>query len=441
MNSSTAKHNGYTLVELSVVLVIISLLTAGGLSLGVGMVNQAAHVDTSKILNQIEQSLHDYYTVNGNLPCPAAQNLAIDHADFGREVNGGACNTTGAISGTSYNNNVRIGMVPVRTLGLSDRAASDKYGNRILYAVTRQLTDSSIFGANDGAVQVMPASGGAILTDAAYFLWSAGKDHKGAPLYSTAAISTTCSGAALDAENCDNDNVFRDAPFNNGDVTATFFDDQTRWAPKFHLAAMSSSSDTLWAASGDANLFSVGTDGQTSNTNVGIGTDTPASRLQVSGSITADDIHLYPQNPSPASVSYYVHFRDAASPSAKRSWVLYSRNSNGAFTLRPTEDDGSWKASSTIALGIDPTDGSVGIGTDSPTEKLDVNGTAQATAFKGNGAQLTSLGACVARDTTFSTWASCPSGMSWVIGFSGGTSIAMPAANYWHTTTAWICCK
>lgn len=48
-------NSAYTLVELSVVLVIISLLTAGGLTLGAGMVNQAAHVDTGKILSQIDQ--------------------------------------------------------------------------------------------------------------------------------------------------------------------------------------------------------------------------------------------------------------------------------------------------------------------------------------------------------------------------------------------------
>lgn len=137
---------GYTLVELSVVLVIISLLTAGGLTLGAGMVNQAAHVDTSKLLDQIDESLRDYYTVNGRLPCPAARNLALTNAEFGREVAGGACNVTTAISGTAYSNNVRIGMIPVRTLGLSDRAAADKYGNRILYAVTRQLTDASFLG-------------------------------------------------------------------------------------------------------------------------------------------------------------------------------------------------------------------------------------------------------------------------------------------------------
>lgn len=80
---------GYTLMELSVVLVIISLLTAGGLSMGVGMVNRAAHLDTAKILEQINDSLRDYYVVNSRLPCVASLTTPITDSSFGTElVNG-----------------------------------------------------------------------------------------------------------------------------------------------------------------------------------------------------------------------------------------------------------------------------------------------------------------------------------------------------------------
>jgi prepilin-type N-terminal cleavage/methylation domain-containing protein len=387
--SAQTKTSGYTLVEISVVLVIISLLTAGGLTLGAGMVNQAAHIDTGKILNQIDQSLRDYYTVNGRLPCPAARDLAITDTNFGREVNGGACNSTGAITGTSYSNDVRIGMIPVRALGLSDRAASDKYGNRILYAVTRQLTDASVFGASDGAVHVLPATGAEILDDAAYFVWSAGKDHKGAPLYTTAATPTTCSGTALDAENCDNDNIFRDAPFNNGEVVANFFDDHARWVPKFHLTAAESHSDTLWAANGDANLYSVGTDTNTANTNVGIGTTAPSAsmKLHVMGNIQADGGGLLARSGAPT-----LYLRDT---NARSSMV--HMNDNKLYLLRGDGNDSTaWDSSRPFVL--DMATNYVGIGEETPDEKLHVMGSIR--ADQGNLQARGTSGSVYLRDTT-----------------------------------------
>lgn len=294
MNLFVQRAAGYTLVEISVVLVIISLLTAGGLTLGTGMVNQAAHIDTAKILDQLNQSLKDYYVVNGVLPCPAPLDTAINNSAFGDEVNGGSCAPADSIPGGTEvftTATVITGMIPVRTLGLSSKSASDKYGNRIVYSVTRGLTDESTFGTTLGTIRVNDGSGNAILLDAAFFLASPGKNHLGAYAYSTGNKFSNCTTASnLDGENCDyNGNaIFRDAPFNNGN-TASFFDDLTRWAPRYHLTAQTTSSSSLWSADGaGADIYSVGTDGQTATGNVGIGTDNPSERLSVKGNVAIE---------------------------------------------------------------------------------------------------------------------------------------------------------
>lgn len=283
---------GFTLVELSIVIIIVGLLTAGGLAVGSSMIERAAYIDTQKLISQLQQTLRDYYVVNGRLPCVARLNDTPGSGTFGTEIT--TCLTSTATPGDTERDDtgnpaVRIGMVPVRTLGLPDSAAQDKYGNRIIYAVTEMLTSAADFGSQLGGITVKDASGNDILTDAVYFLGSTGRDRKGGYAYQTASIPTACgSSDNLDVLNCTLTTAdFRDAPYNNGDVENRFFDDITSWAPKFHFTATDTESNSLWAASGN-NIYSVGTDGNTSTTNVGIGTASPAEKLHVTGSLQVD---------------------------------------------------------------------------------------------------------------------------------------------------------
>jgi prepilin-type N-terminal cleavage/methylation domain-containing protein len=298
-------RHGFTLVELSIVLIIVSLLASGGLAISASMVDRAAYTDTQKQLKMIEDALHDFYTVNGRLPCVARVNSPMNDANFGVEIETNGCDAAtpdvagdGIWRAVAANGPVRVGMVPVRTLGLQDIAARDKYGNRILYAVTEDLTRTSSFGSASGALVVEDVNDTEILDDAAYVLVSNGKDRKGAYLYQTGALDFGCASGFGEADrlNCDtHDEFFRDAPFNPGEVANTYFDDLIRWAPKFHFTANTTISSSLWAvdSTNPDSIISVGSDGNTVTGNVGIGVTNPQTKLHVSDAIRTDSRRIY----------------------------------------------------------------------------------------------------------------------------------------------------
>ena len=345
---------GFTLLELTVVLVILGVLATGGLVAGAGMVEQAAKSDSEEIVKLAEKSLKDFYTVNGRLPCVARMNANPGTALFGAELD---C-TAAAVAGESWRSGgVRIGMLPVRTLGLSDTTAADKYNSRLLYVVTEALTNAAGFGGSNGAIIIQDANNNNVTSAAAYAVISPGKDRKGGRVYKTGATPTACSAGTLDSTNCDMDATFRDAPFNDGSVPASFFDDIIRWVPAFHLRASESESANVWAAGGDASVYSVGTDSNTTNTNVGIGTNAPQWKLDVGG---AGNAGVYSRLGGMAIVT----------ADSGHEWWTGSYTSAGPWQLtRRKVSDGTATSSLTMTPG-----GAMGVGTDSPGYRLHVSG-------------------------------------------------------------------
>lgn len=354
-------QSGFTLVELSIVIIIVGLLTAGGLAVGSSMVERAAYIDTQKHIRQIQQSLRDYYVVYGRLPCVARFTDVPGNSTFGVELPNCISNfsTPGNTArDTSGNPPVRIGMLPVRTLGLPDSAAQDKYGNRIVYAVTEAMTDIGEFGDNPGAITIRDVADNAILTEAVYFVASNGRDRKGAYSYLNGTINTACgSSDNRDVLNCTlNTAEFRDAPYNNGDIEDMFFDDITSWAPKYHFTATDTKSSSLWATAGP-HIYSVGTDGNPSTTNVGIGTASPAEGASLSfGNTTGDKIYLYGTTGSQYGLGIYSS--ELRSFAGSTGMTTFGNQNAGTFTER---------------MRLTGT-GNLGVGTTAPAERIHTSG-------------------------------------------------------------------
>jgi prepilin-type N-terminal cleavage/methylation domain-containing protein len=118
------QQGGFSLIELAIVLIIVSLL-AGGLMMTLSAQQEnSAIAETQRRLNDARDSLLGFAAANGRLPCPAAPATSGVEAPLG----GGACS------------NNWDGFLPAVTLGITPTNESgyalDAWGNPIRYAVT-----------------------------------------------------------------------------------------------------------------------------------------------------------------------------------------------------------------------------------------------------------------------------------------------------------------
>lgn len=185
--------SGFSLVELSVVLMIISITLAGALDLSINVAESEKIETTEERIARIERAMEDYVFREKRLPCPAGAALRSEEANYGT---GGAI-TPGAgaqaCPNASHNDGtIYAGAVPVRDLGLSDKYMLDGWDRRFLYAVDNTFAnnettntncdsdDACFFRATTGGIRIETVAGGAISSDAAYAVVSHGNNGLGA---------------------------------------------------------------------------------------------------------------------------------------------------------------------------------------------------------------------------------------------------------------------
>lgn len=244
----TARRSAFSLLELAVVLVLLSLVVGFGVNIGQNAVKHSTRLAMLEKMSLIKQALDDYANRNGYLPCPANPQLLPSNPLFGQQnrnfVAGAGCENSGGVFNAD---NVWFGMLPVQSLGLDDSYAVDEWGNKLTYAVSENHIGTNaadrgfssyatqqgtiIVDSNTIAVPVRLSTTftGAPGTGATYVVVSHGKNARGAyPLNGTAPI-VACSGS-IEAENCDRTNrTFFDAEYNEGNQATTQFDDYVVW--------------------------------------------------------------------------------------------------------------------------------------------------------------------------------------------------------------------
>jgi prepilin-type N-terminal cleavage/methylation domain-containing protein len=187
-----SKPSAFSLIELSVVITIVALITAATLSLNVSSANSNKVKITNERIKAIYDAMGMYLAKNAKLPCVAPINLAKTNSSYGIA---GDCTTTPS-SGSGYwisntFSTIYYGMVPVQTLNLPVDTAEDGWGSKFAYVVLKGSTNASKFwnlgdsdnrvgGTRVGAYKKIGSTVSIITTDALFAIISYGPNKYGA---------------------------------------------------------------------------------------------------------------------------------------------------------------------------------------------------------------------------------------------------------------------
>ncbi len=150
------KKKAYTLLELSIVLLVFSVLMGGGITATTSMINGSKQELTSQRMGAINSAIGRFVANNKRLPCPASL-IVTDASDkYGREASSQDDDQNcmlraepGVFSSKDVRNIV-YGAVPVKALGLSDDFAVDGFGSKLSYVVNSHLTIADERFISDG---------------------------------------------------------------------------------------------------------------------------------------------------------------------------------------------------------------------------------------------------------------------------------------------------
>jgi len=162
--------SGFTLLQMAIICLILGLMAATAANTYHLYVRKTQMGTSSSRVAAIQTAVQNFFKDHGYIPCAADPAQPETSATFGVELpglcTGGNIGGTIDVPGQGTAGHVRIGAVPVRTLGIDDSYIVNAYGNEFFYAVTESLTSKGatplapvvLTGTTDGSIDVCDGS-------------------------------------------------------------------------------------------------------------------------------------------------------------------------------------------------------------------------------------------------------------------------------------------
>lgn len=228
------QKNGFTLIEIAVAMVVIGILMAGVFRY-LELQQTKKREDTTNTRVDDGTSILAAFSSkfdgpdagaapDQRLPCPSNPNLYLGQAAYGVEQ----CPSITAPAGTVFNgvrvavnpvtgNRVFIGAFPTSTMGAKGDNSVDGFNQKLLYAVSANLTVAgSVTSQNPVGDVVINVDGGGTKNDAPFVIISTGRN----------GTSGAGTGATGDNENLDGDHIFSAFTGHSTASNPNYYDDE-----------------------------------------------------------------------------------------------------------------------------------------------------------------------------------------------------------------------
>ncbi|WP_339045737.1 type II secretion system protein [Candidatus Mesenet endosymbiont of Agriotes lineatus] len=234
-------NKGFSLLELTIVLIILSIVFSNVLSLRNRYINKEKYQQTLKKLDIIEKTVESYAASHNRLPCPAIGELRASEKKFGLEsinLEDGNFKCRDLI----LFKQISHGTVPVRTLQLDDDFMFDGWNRRIGYSIDSNFSNPEYYlSSRHGSIKIVGGNNQVKTNHAMMVLISHGKNgycawsHYGeTQIYN----SSTNDDKRINCSNYQTGNyIFIQKPFSkqNPSDELSYFDDIVRYKMRWQF--------------------------------------------------------------------------------------------------------------------------------------------------------------------------------------------------------------